>query len=158
MRRALGWTAGFLLVLIVGIWWVFNVYAPAPRAPRMKEQPPHRPFKRLNYEFADSSRDSYVAGVLNLRNGDKFAWTNLNVEIWVYALPGNRNLRFTCRSPSTVWPRGVLPVPFRDCTELLPSDVEYAVFSSVHVQAHEGGINSAFEPGFPIRSRAIRQR
>jgi hypothetical protein len=69
MRRALGWTAGFLsVVLIVGLWWVFNVYAP------------------------------------------------------------------------------------------VPSDVEYAVFSSVHVQAHEGGIESAFEPGFPIRSRAIQQR
>jgi hypothetical protein len=154
MRRALGWTTSFLVVvLIVGIWWVFSVYAPAPTAIRIKEEPPYRPLKRLSYEFADSSRDSYVAGVLNLRNNDKFAWTYLIVEIWVHARPGNRNLRFTCRSPSTVGPKGVLAVPFRDCAELLPTDVEYAVFSSVHIQAHEGGIQSAFEPGFLIRSR-----
>jgi hypothetical protein len=94
----------------------------------------------------------YDTGLLTVRSTDQFTWTNVTAQVGVYALPGNRNLQFNCPSRSTVRPGEILAVPFRECAKLLPADVDYAVLSSLHIQAREGGMQQAFEPGILIRT------
>src|ERR1041384_3130401 len=104
MGRLLAWTSALLLFVVAGgTWWVVKVYAPPPTIDWVFSELPQPAQNRahLNYEWAGSLREQY-AGVLSFRNTGKYAWTNVHVEIWVYAQPGSRNFRFTCMVESTV--------------------------------------------------------
>jgi len=83
-------------------------------------------------------------------NTDKFAWTDLSVELWIYIVPTHNNPRIHCPSASTVPAGQILDVPFRDCSTPLGAEIESAVLGSLHVESREGFIGQAFEPGILI--------
>src|SRR5436853_151525 len=119
-------------------WWLLNVYAPPPTAILFLEQEPASP-RLLKYDWApDQFREMYDGGVLTLRNGDWFAWTDAKAVIGVYIHPGPQNLKFTCPPTKVVWPGGFFTVDYRGCAVPLPSDAEDARVGSLHIEAHEG--------------------
>jgi hypothetical protein len=150
LRRRVGWAVGvILLMLVVGARWLLNIYAPPPGAVAFQERASP---KSLNYEWVGSSvMEPYDTGALRLRNTDKATWTQIDIEIAVYALPGNRRFQFKCPSPATVPPGQILTVPFQACAHPLPGDVESALFRTLSIQTREGHVVGAgFEPGYVI--------
>jgi hypothetical protein len=114
-RQHVGWALVFVVfTLVPAAWWLLNVYAPPPRALAFPEDASEPPLKSLNYEWVGSSAmEPYDTGMLRLRNTDKVTWTQIDVEIGVFAQPSNARFEFKCPTPSTVPPGQVLIVPFQ---------------------------------------------
>ena len=109
--------------------------------------PSHR---SLEYELAGTDT-RFDSGSLSIRNRDRGEWSAVRVELWVHVSPGNRNIKFACASPANIQPGDLLTVPYRICASPLPLESDSASVSSVHVNASQGAIQIAFEPGLPLR-------
>jgi hypothetical protein len=142
-------------------WWTWSGAFSSTSLPVIP--PPHsaqgrkNQTVRLNYSNIETDR-WFETGVFKTRNTDKFAWTDVSAEVWVYTVPGHNTPKFHCPSASTVPAGQILAVPFRDCAKPLPADVEYAAFGSLHVETNEGFIGQAFEPGILILRRQPERR
>jgi hypothetical protein len=149
-RQHVGWALVFVVfTLVPAAWWLLNVYAPPPRALAFPEDASEPSLKSLNYEWVGSSAmEPYDTGMLRLRNTDKVTWTQIDVEIGVFAQPSNARFEFKCPTPSTVPPGQVLIVRFQACANRLPNGIGAVALTTLRIQAHEGSvIGAGFEPG-----------
>jgi hypothetical protein len=138
-RGAAIWTVTIIsLILVIAVWWIFNIYAPAPSAVRISG---HQFPQPLSFE---------LPAVLSIRNTNDFAWTDVTVQIWVCCYGGDTNPHFTCLPESSVEPKQVLAVPLRECARPLPVVLRSVSMLSFELKAREGFIYQILEPPFPI--------
>src|SRR5882762_4452925 len=64
----------------------------------------HEPVKSdrtLEYQWVGTDT-RFESGNLSIKNRDRADWSDVRVELWVHVSPGERNMKFTCASPSII--------------------------------------------------------